>query len=511
MKKHLFAIALFTLLVAAFGIRFFALGRVPVGMTDDELRETYSAQALWQGSTLPFLFVVDNFSFNPIPIYITAPIVGIFGVSMATARAPYAIAGFLAVLGTFLLVRRLTGNKWLALAAAFCMTFNVWAVQLSRIAYEAGFALLFYTWGTYVFLGVAKKHPVRSVAGAMVLFFLAFNSYDATKFLYVPLLILLCIFLSRHVNRRILYTIACFALATVLIFVGTYGVQPRVRGSQFTVFQNTGAADAAVISARSASSSPEFLKRIYHNRITYFSDVFFRHYLYTFSMEYLFFNQEASGIYSLWLRGSFYFLELPLLALGGLYIFLKQRRVFAFSVTAMAIAAISAGIGPEPFTYATRASFVLPWLSMFIGGGIVYLLELTKKYRVAVVLTILLLYVFSIVGYLNQYYFEWSKNNAVYFSKGVEGLVRYLAPRSDGKIIEIANMNNAFFLHWALITGRDPDTISNIVILPSCKATVADLAPDVVYAANPSCSKEKPSHVILLPDGTPQWAIYVRE
>ncbi len=505
MKRNIFTITLFALLGAAFLVRVYALGSIPVGLTDDELRETYSAAALWQtgrglvpGNIFPFLFVVNNFSFNPVPVYLSAPFIGLLGVSMFSARLPYALAGFFALVGTYFLIKQLTKNRWIAIATAFCMAFNVWAVTLSRIAYEAVFAQMFYIWGTYLFL---RNKFVLS----MVLFFLAFNSYDATKFLYVPLLATLIIYEWKKV-RKYAWIIAGSAVLTFSLFAYLYVFQyPGARGGQFTIFRNIVAARESVEFARRASAAPEFLKILYHNKVTYFFDVFMRHFLYTFSWDYLFFSQEASGIFSLWLRGNFYLLEIPFLFLGALYLFVKKRAVFVLSLVAMLIGALPAGIGPEPFTYATRASFALPWLAFWIGAGIVYAIEsVRKKWIMAAVIAGL--YVYFIGGYLQQYYFEWARSNAVYFSRGIEDLIRYLSPYASRYTIEVANVNDTFFLHWKFVTKTDPATVK---LLSSCKTTLDDLDTKTIYAASTGCHKEPPDHLIVLPDGTPQWAIYM--
>jgi len=535
MKKYTYTIVLVALFITALFLRLYALGRIPAGMTDDELRETYSAAALWHtgasltsGPLFPFVFIVNNFAFTPVPIYLSAPIVGIFGVSLFTSKLPYALAGFFALIGTYFLVKKLTEHKWIALATIFCMTFNVWAIQLSRIAYEAVFAECFYIWGTYVFVSDWKKNALRSVCIAMALFFLAFNSYDAMKLIYLPLLLVLCVYKWKQIrSRRALgYTIIGAVIVTFGIFAYTYlTAHTNIRGSNFTIFQDTATANQSIASARQASLAPTILKILFHNKITYFFDVFIRHYLYTFSLDYLFLSQESSGIFSLWLRGNFYLIELPLIGLGALYLFLKKKSAFFLGIAAMSVGAIPAGVGPEPFSYLTRASFVLPWLALFVGSGIVCAVELVRKKWI--VITLLgCAYLFVIGGYLNQYYFEWSRNNAVYFSKGVEDLAVYLSSQQTNySTMEIANMSDTFFLHWALVTHMDVRKLQKhyasgnvyefppIKIFPSCKDIGTEdphntLTRGELYVANPSCHKQTPDYSIILPDGTPQWSIY---
>lgn len=540
MKKSVLGIILLlSILAAAFFIRVYKLGSVPVGMTDDELRETYSALSVWKtgrgltaATPFPFMFIVNNFSFNPVPIYLSAPVVGVFGVSMATARLPYALAGFFALVGTYMLVRRLTGRQSIALAAVFCMTFNVWAIQLSRMAYEAVFAQVFYVWGTYVFLSDWKKHAFCSVVLSMTLFFLAFNSYDAMKMLYIPLLVVLWIYKWKEIKKQknISLLIIGSIVATAAVFVYFYISQhPTVRGSQFTIFQNTAAAAQGVELARRASSAPEFLKVLYHNKATYLFDLFLRHYTYVFSWDYLLLNQEASGIYSMWSRGNLYLVEIPLLLFGGLYLFVKKRPVFFLTLALMLVGALPAGAGPEPFTYATRASFVLPWLMFWIGAGIIYIVEAVGKtyWRIALVIAISGLYLYFIGGYFTQYYFQWPRSGAKYYSKGVEDLAAYIAAEKPNySTVMIANINDTFFLHWARYNQTDvrllrqhyaenPYVFDGITILKDCLDTDGQdprtiLDARSMYVSSPACHTQTPDHAIALPDGEIQWHVYAR-
>ena len=150
MRKNIHGVVLGLILFGAFVLRVNQLNTIPVGMTDDEVRAVYSAYSLWntgrdltRGILLPVSFVLHNFSFTPVSIYATAPFVGILGLSPFSARLPFALAGVGVVFLTYLVVQRLLKNQTVAVIAAGVLAVNVWAIQLSRIAYESGFALLF--------------------------------------------------------------------------------------------------------------------------------------------------------------------------------------------------------------------------------------------------------------------------------------------------------------------------------------------------------------------------------
>ncbi|MCX6792032.1 MAG: glycosyltransferase family 39 protein [Candidatus Gottesmanbacteria bacterium] len=539
LKKNIQYILLAIILCASLCLRVNQLNIIPVGMTDDEVREVYSAYSLWhtgrdltQGIFLPFSFVLHDFSFTPVPVYITAPFVGLFGLSPASARLPFALAGVGVVFLTYLLIKRLLGNPAVALLSAAVLAINVWAIQLSRMAYEAEFALLFYLWGTYIFLGNWKKHPYGSALGSMAVLFLAFNSYNATKLVYIPLLLVLLWYKRKEIagKKYLLGVVAGSVLATIGIFAYfTFFQGASAHGGYFLIFQDTGAAAQAVELARRASSAPHILQVLYHNKLTYFIDQVTSHYLYAFSPDYLFLNQEGSGIYSLWSRGNFYLIALPFLFIGLFSLWKRQSKLFIFATLAVIIAALPSGIGPPPFTYATRSSFMLPWLALFMAFGIYSLVQSVKFIKIRIILTALIIavYAYYVGGYLTQYYFEWPRYSAKSFAEDQKDIISYINhyPDKQAKFV-ITNVSDMFFLQYAFYTHTDPRQIqqlyrtsekptefAHMTVIPTCIATSgADprgfVPVGTIYITSSACHTQQPDDALFLPDGEQMWNMY---
>lgn len=542
MKKYFFEISLGITILIAFFLRVNQLGSLPPGMTDDEIRVVENAYSLWHtgrdvtGSILlPFSFVLNGFSFTPVSVYATAPFVGLFGLSPLTARLPFALAGLGVVVLTFLVTLRLAQNKTVALLSAMVLAVNVWAIQLSRMAYEAVFAQLFYLWAVYIFLADFKKRAVRTIVISMILSFLAFNSYNAMKVLLIPVLAFLILYRWRELRSRkfVLWTIAIATAVTFGIFgYFTYAQGASAHGGDVTIFQKTAAAAEHVELMRRASTAPETLKVLYHNKVTYFLDLVTRHYLYAYSPDFLFLNQEASGIYSLWNRGNFYKIELPLLILGALFLFANKRKPFWLVAAMLLVAPLPSAIGPEPLTYATRSSFLLPWMAMVIASGLVYgvMTIRARRVRTIVIGLVILLYFGAVGGYLRQYYFEWPRYGAKYFAKDLKDVVSYIvANERPGQQFLITNINDTFLLQYAFYTRMNPRTIQAaygssvslaslgpVRVLPACITHTPEdprlyLGKQTTYIVNPICHEHVPDARILLPDDTVAWNIYRRD
>lgn len=533
MKIKIQGILLGIILLLALVLRVNQLNSIPVGMTDDEVRLVYSAYTLWHtghdianGIFLPVSFILNKFSFTPVSVYITAPFVGLLGLSPFTARLPFALAGVGVVLLTYLTVKRLLRHDWVALIASGVLAVNVWAIQMSRIAYEAGFALLFYLWGTYVFLGDWKKHSLGSVLISMALLFLGFNSYNATKLLYVPLIIILVWYKWKEIRTYRPYVIGIAASLLFTFFTFWYFslVQgAAVHGGDILIFQNSGAASQAVELQRRASEAPQIFLTLFHNKVTYFTGIMAQHYLYAFSPDYLFLYQEGSGIYSLWSRGNLYLLELPFLLIGILALWIKYRKIFILTLVLLLIAAIPSGVGPEPFTYATRSVFMLPWLALTIAVGIYTLVTGFRSHvwRLLFTVVILISYVYSVGAYLTQYYYEWPRYSAKSFAEDQKDVVSFITRYPDNHAtFLITNVSDMFFLQYAFYTHLDPRIIQeaykkaaepsqlgNIQVLQTCDRVIPA---GVVYITSQSCHTQTPDATISLPDGQIMWNIYLK-
>ncbi|MBI3576887.1 glycosyltransferase family 39 protein [Candidatus Gottesmanbacteria bacterium] len=471
MKDKKFFLLCIAVVILASVLRLWRLGEVPVSMSDDETRLVESAYSIWKtgkdlnGRFLPLAFPISGYAFNPVAIYLTAPFVGLGGLTMFVARLPFALAGILTVILVYLLSEQLFKNKPIALLAATVLAVSPWHLQLSRFAYEGGMALFFYTLGTYLFLRIKKKQ-LGFLFAALASFILGFYSYSGFKLTLVPILLVLAWYKKDQLVKRQLVLIAgaiILAFGSLYLLGKTQGA--LTYGGSLVFFQDTNQIETAVELERRASAAPELFKRLYHNKLTYIWSVFAHHYLYAFSPQYLLTDQEASGIFSMWGRGQLYYAEGIFLLFGILALWIKKRRESAFVLFLLAAAALPAGLGPEPITYTIRASFMLPWLVLSIGAGVVSLGTLTKKatMRWGLFLCVGALYAYFVGGYLTQYYFDWSRDGAKYYSKADADLAALIVQRRDTKReIVVAGVAPMTFLHYAFRAKLAAATIQRI-------------------------------------------------
>lgn len=468
--KYILLILIGLIIIFAAFLRLNQLGKIPVSMSDDETRLTYSAYSIWKtgrdlnGIVLPLNFSMSGYSFNPIPIYVSSPFVGLLGLSMFSARLPFALAGIVMVFFVYLITHLLTKNKPIALLSAGVLTFSVWAIQLSRFAYEGGMALLWYTIGVYLFLNM-KKIQGKLFVLSLLFFIMGFYSYSGYKITFVPIILLLLWYKRKSISKKyVLMTLAvmCLTFASFFYLSKTQGASHY--GSSVYFFGDMHAVETSVELERRASGAPEILKKLYHNKVTYITKIFLNHYLYAFSPQYLVTDQEASGIFSLWFRGQLYYHEILLLFAGMFFIFLKWRRECLLVTALLLIAALPSGLGPDPITYTIRSSFMLPWLSFFIGAGIYGLVTAFKKKQQYITVGVMgIIYCYTIGGYMTQYYYEWTTYGANYYSKADSDLAYRIIQEKDKRAkMYVGGTEGMSILHYAFYSRMDPANVQKI-------------------------------------------------
>lgn len=174
------------ILVPAFLIRFLDLDSNPPGLWQDEASTGFDAYLLWTtgrdraGKFLPIIAA----SFGDYPLagyrYLTAPIVGFFGMSPLTERLVASLSGTSMVLATGFFAY-LTFGRWAAMGAMLSATLTPMWIHFSRYGSEAillPFCLIF--GAGLVELGRNPKYRSALYAAVLVLAFSAYT-YHAVK------------------------------------------------------------------------------------------------------------------------------------------------------------------------------------------------------------------------------------------------------------------------------------------------------------------------------------------
>jgi hypothetical protein len=318
-------------------------------------------------------------------------------------------------------------------------------------------------------------------------------------------------------------------LVTVVLAFGSFWFLSVTQGASsysavngsFFFFQDKQTTSTAVELSRRASVEPNLIKTLYYNKFTYWWGIFSHVYLTGFSPQYLFLDQEANGIYSIWGRGELYIFELPLIILGAFYLFTKKRKEFFLILALLLISPLPSALGVGNPTWTSRSGFTLFWLYTFVGAGIYSLSALfkNKKYGYLALFLVVLIYLYGVVGYLSQYYYDWSQTNAKYFSKSTQDLVYTIdAYQKQNKSALVAGATVNTFMHYAFYNDVNPRLIqasinnspikfSGVTFQQSC---LTKIPKDLIYIATVNCSYEATPSSLIKAYDSPEtvWNIY---
>ncbi|HNT77175.1 MAG TPA: glycosyltransferase family 39 protein [Anaerolineae bacterium] len=253
-------------------LRMIALDRTPPGFYVDEAIESYDAYSLWRtgrdhhGVFLPIAPGGTNDYRMPLFIYSLAPLVGLTGLTVTTARLGAAFWSLLGIAGVYALGARML-NRPAGMIAAFLLAISPWQVPFGRFTHEGSAAVttavlaqaLLWEWR-------ARRRPVWLV-GAAAMSAAGLYTYSTMKF-FLPLMLLGVVVVWRrtmwaHWRQVVAAAAVGLLLVAPLLYVTLRdydAMQARYRAvAVFQPERPLGEASAEVLRNAWYNLSPDFL------------------------------------------------------------------------------------------------------------------------------------------------------------------------------------------------------------------------------------------------------------
>jgi 4-amino-4-deoxy-L-arabinose transferase-like glycosyltransferase len=485
-KKVLILIILLT----AF-LRLYQLGNIPYGVNGDEANYIYNAYSIWntgkdvEGKLLPLSFNAYS-SESPVVVYLTAPSVGLLGLSVFSGRLPSAILGIGSVFLLFLITDLLFKNKRLALLSALLLSISPWAIQVSRgTLLDVNFALFFLLLGIYIFMSNISSNKFLC---SLIPFSLAFYSYHATKVFLVFLIPILIFFFRSELLKRkkniAIFLGVCLILLISFLFVVKF--QSVTRQQDVNLFNSINSGKQ-INWERNYNTAPWILREVFSNKPLYYLRIMRENFLESFSTNFLFLYGDVgllSPVDNIGYRGEFYIIELPFLLIG-IYLLIKSKNKFLkrFIFTLLLIGVLPSTVTIDK-SFVNRNIMMLPILIIIISLGLNFVLnkisKLNKKYGYVLVSFIVLFYLFLFSSYLYQYYFRWPVYGAERASSSSRDLSNFIVDiKNKFSNIYLSKQGSDFLLEYGIYEKinpvqvqdawkEDPGEISNIKIFQNC-------------------------------------------
>lgn len=443
LQLQLIILALIILVAAA--LRFYKLAEVPHGMTWDEAAIAYNG---WSVTTtgrdewlkkLPISFRSFGDYKAPLAIYIVGAFTRVFGLSLLAVRLPFALSGVAAVMGMMLLTK-LLWQLWIkkgtakvfpildsntaALLAGTLMAVSPWHVHFSRIGFESGMALNFLLWGVSAVVWlIAYSSSMttkwqRLFCGAVGLFGAislasSLYTYHSSKIVTPLVLAALAVFFLKPLLKswkNVVVWGVLLGLLLVPLAVDSLFGNGADRFQQSTVF-------------RLGLSPLELLSTLIQHFLAHFTPAYLVH----GQTETL---RHGDGQFGVLYLTEFFLVVVALL--GSVYQWMKKKSamaslpLFTFSLLWVLIGVVPAVIGVD-VPHSNRMLLALPgflWLALL---GWDWIAQNFKDGLVApAILGItLLLQIFLVSSYLNNYYTVFAKTSSDAFVDGYTEAVQY--------------------------------------------------------------------------------------
>ncbi len=444
MNKTLFLFIL--VLMLAFLLRFFYLGRIPNGLYSDEAAYGYNAYSILNtgrdeyGEFIPLAFKSFGEYKTPLYIYFMVPFIKAFGLSVFSVRITSAVLGIGSVILAYLISKIFFGNKMIALLSSFLMAVSPLALQFNRMGHESNlstflilagilFWLLFLKFPNYIFISILS-------------FALSLYAHNDARVITPLILVFLTIFYRRNlagIKRRFMVGIFLFLfiLAPLIFLIPKEGIFNRV--SSVSIFSDRGLIEDINVERGDDMKKAFVLPSLFHNKTLSYTKKIIDNYMDHFSSDFLFLSGDPVKIYQTVGNGIILLTLAPFLPLGLYFIFRRkftQRWLILFWFMVSPVPAALTKFVPS----ASRSFLMSGISSLILAAGMYYSLKKWQKYL------LVFLFVMNFAYYLHFYYVntpvryakEWhygmdeviskvntieSRYNKVWFSRNAWGYI----------------------------------------------------------------------------------------
>ncbi len=371
-KSHLWIYAGIVLIAAT--LRFYRLGDVPVGITNDELGYISNAYSISQtgrnvfGELLPFFtYFGHGFPFMPVPLYLEAIILYFLPLSAFSGRFLNALLGTGSVLLVGWVVRKLSGKASVAYAAALALAISPWHVFFSRTAYDTVVASFFYL--LFFALSIRYIWKQRFSLWPMLCLLLALFSYRGMTPVAFGLVAILTWYALSGVYKNKKYLIGLFV--SYMVVLSLFWVVVKSESSRGFIAEagvDISSIEKNLEYAMRDSQGPHMAKRIFLNKPIALLSRWLEQYIGGYNGGMLFLHGEASQSYSMWMRGKWYAVDAVFLLIGLLFLF-KTPSLFSFGLISLGLFFVSGLPGLVVGAPYGSRNFFLPFRQRFSSAA----------------------------------------------------------------------------------------------------------------------------------------------
>ncbi len=352
--------------LAAF-LRLFRLNSLPAGLAWDEASIAYNAYGIdtvhrdeWL-RVMPFTFKAFGEYKGPVAIYADAITIALFGINPFAIRLPMALAGIIAVAGSYWLGLFLFRRKEYAFLLMGLMAVSPLSMHYSRIAFESTIAIACIVLGCVFFFYATKKSWLYFCSAFF--FVIALYANHSTK-IFLPVFLLVLVIQFRQQVFKQWKNILCAGAFAVLLLLPL--ARDLLHGEGNERFLMT--SSIANQQTGKLKAWPEIFRIVSKNYFLHLDP----HFL-LFGKTYIY--QNGNGVFGILSFVEFFFAIIGILAV----LFKKEwRKKYAWIIFIVFLAIIPAAIS-QPVPHSNRVIHILPWIQFLAVCGYIFLGDHLKK------------------------------------------------------------------------------------------------------------------------------------
>jgi hypothetical protein len=401
MKKWL---PLVVLILIAGALRLYKIGTIPFGFNWDETSITYNAWgiSLWYrdewAEKLPLAFRSFGDYKAPLLFYLLAVPFKVFGLWLPLIRVMSALFGIGLVVVTYYTANLLfKSEKKIGFIAGLLVALSPWAINFSRVGFEANISLTLVSLGVLFFLKGLTNAKMQAISA--LFFALSMYAYHSAKITTPLILGILAWLYSAHIQTS-LKSIVLLALALSPLVYSTFFGHGFERGLTMIFFDTS----------HQLRSISEIVTEFVHNVGN------------QVSLKFMIGGIDAVGLRHLTPGyGIIYAIELPFLLLGLAMLVRKKSRE-GWLLIGWFFAGMLPAILSHQTPHAVRSILMMPALQLLTAYGFVRCLRalnpqavFIRKIATIIPAVVLLL---SVCGYLRAYYTTYAIDSSYDFQYG---------------------------------------------------------------------------------------------
>lgn len=401
----------------------------------DEIAIGYNAYSIVKtgrdefGKFMPLQFESWGDQKNPVYIYSVAIVQLFTGATPSSVRIPSALAGIIAVYLLYRLISILKLGEGVALISALFLALTPWHIHISRGGYEANLALTLGLASVYYLL--LDKH-FRSV----LYLALACYTYYTTKLLAPALLVLVWVWkeqgtpLKLWLKPFIKYWFLALVMAIPALYLAFFA-GGQVRFQNINIFVDKTIVPRVERGRNFFDSPKSVLSKVLENKFTYNLQDFVTYYFDNFSGQFLFVGGDSNVRYGQANHGMLYLLDAPLIFMGILLMFKRNKRVWILLMAWMLLAPLPTALVGRAYGLRSIAMLPIPQIFAAYSVYLLYLRSKLSRFRTLLFAVGCLLYLISATNWLLRYVYQYQSYGRYWYDSTMYEALQFAKKYED--------------------------------------------------------------------------------